>query len=390
VRRRIAAFTALILLATLSGAAPLGAETPEDTIRRAREEREAAQAAQAEVARDLDVLETEDDELLAALTTLNEQILAQQARVAEAQANLDRLKDEIGTLNDNIILTRQRGEIIRMQGIKRAVQTYVQPTDPLAASILSGGDLQEATRRQTLFRFATLNDVEIRDELRGVDDELVVLEAEVARKQAEAIVQEAELAAVLSDLEANKVAQEAIRTTLGDRITLIEEQLAQMEAEEAEIVRIILHAQAEIAAREARERQADLGSVSPSGLIMPAGGWITSGFGTRRHPILGTVRNHSGVDISGASGNPIWAAQGGTVILAGGKGGYGNTVMIDHGGYVTLYAHMSRIRVSNGQSVSQGTRIGDIGSTGLSTGPHLHFEVRVGGVPVNPSSYLPG
>jgi murein DD-endopeptidase MepM/ murein hydrolase activator NlpD len=64
--------------------------------------------------------------------------------------------------------------------------------------------------------------------------------------------------------------------------------------------------------------------------------------------------------------------------------------MIDHGGYVTLYAHMSRIRVSNGQSVSQGTRIGDIGSTGLSTGPHLHFEVRVGGVPVNPSSYLPG
>ncbi|MFT5531548.1 MAG: murein DD-endopeptidase MepM/ murein hydrolase activator NlpD [Candidatus Poriferisodalaceae bacterium] len=389
-RRHFAAAAALILFAAMFSGTSLGAEAPEETIRRAREEREAAQAEQAMVARDLDVLEAEDDDMLAALAVLNEQIEAQQDRVAEAQANLERLAEEIGTLNDSIILTRQRGEIIRMQGVERAVQTYVQPTEPITTSILSGGDLQEATRRLTLFRFATLNDVEIRDGLRGVDAELVVLEAEVARKQIEAVAQEEALALVLADLDTNKVAQEALRAALAERITLIETQLAQMEAEEAELVRIIRQAQAEIAAREARNRQADLSRTSPSGLVMPAGGWITSAFGSRRHPILGTVRNHSGVDISGSTGNPVWAAQGGTVILAGTKGGYGNTVTIDHGGYVTLYAHMSRIRVSNGASVSQGTRIGDIGSTGLSTGPHLHFEVRVGGVPVNPASYLPG
>ena len=165
---------------------------------------------------------------------------------------------------------------------------------------------------------------------------------------------------------------------------------------ERELANIIRQAQAEIRACEARERaaaernaQPSLGNQSPEGFIMPAGGWITSGFGTRRHPILGTVRNHAGVDISGRTGNPVWAVQSGVVITAGSLGGYGKTVIVDHGGYTTLYAHMNAIHVSAGDRVSQGTRVGDIGSTGLSTGPHLHFEVRIGGVAQNPAKYLP-
>ena len=190
--------------------------------------------------------------------------------------------------------------------------------------------------------------------------------------------------------------QERLRTALSDQIATIEDELAEMERQERQLATIIRQAQAEIRARDAREaaeraRTAppDLGNRSPEGFILPTGGWITSGFGPRRHPILGGVRNHAGVDFSGAVGNPVWAVQGGVVITATNLGGYGNTVIIDHGGYTTLYAHMHQLRVTVGQQVAQGTRVGDIGSTGMSTGPHLHFEVRIGGVADNPAKYLP-
>ena len=98
---------------------------------------------------------------------------------------------------------------------------------------------------------------------------------------------------------------------------------------------------------------------------------------------------HNGVDMNAGSGQAIVAASSGTVIFAGVKGGYGNTIMVDHGGgMVTLYAHQSKFAVSAGQSVKRGQTIGYVGSTGVSTGPHLHFEVRIGGNPVNPAKYL--
>jgi murein DD-endopeptidase MepM/ murein hydrolase activator NlpD len=98
---------------------------------------------------------------------------------------------------------------------------------------------------------------------------------------------------------------------------------------------------------------------------------------------------HTGIDISAHSGTPIKAAAGGEVVFAGWWGGYGNVVIIDHGGGIsTLYAHCSAIYVRKGQSVSQGEVIAAVGSTGLSTGPHLHFEVRKNGKPVDPLGYL--
>lgn len=123
----------------------------------------------------------------------------------------------------------------------------------------------------------------------------------------------------------------------------------------------------------------------------PSSTYITSRFGTRVHPITGETRSHDGMDIAANTGANILAADGGKVVLAEVYGGYGNCVMIDHGnGYVTLYGHMSSIAVYNGQTVSQGDVIGYVGSTGLSTGPHLHFEVRTGGGKIDPEQFFSG
>jgi murein DD-endopeptidase MepM/ murein hydrolase activator NlpD len=396
VRRRLSLIVIVCGCVLGASAYATAQESPQDTIREAREEREKSRQEQAELAGELDVLEAEDDELIAALAAINDQVELQETRVTEAQAELDRIRDEIGTLNDQIILTRQRSEAMRRQALERVVRSYTQPSEPLSSSLLTSNDLHDGTRRQTLFRFATLGDIDLRDELRGVDDDLVTLEASAEDKQLQATEQQQLVAGVLAELETSQGVQENLRAALQDQIALIEDELDEMERQEVELARVIRHAQAEIAAErarkaaeEARNAAPKLEQRSPAGFIMPSGGWITSGFGTRRHPILGTVRNHAGVDFSGATGNPVWTVQSGVVITAGTLGGYGKTVIVDHGGYTTLYAHMSKIRVSVGDSIAQGTRVGDIGSTGLSTGPHLHFEVRVGGVAQNPTKYLP-
>jgi len=115
---------------------------------------------------------------------------------------------------------------------------------------------------------------------------------------------------------------------------------------------------------------------------------LTSSFGARRHPVLGRMRMHKGVDYGAGSGTPIMAAGDARVDYIGWKGGYGRVVILDHGrGYSTLYGHMSRFgKIRPGQRIDQGTLIGYVGSTGLATGPHLHYEFRVGGVHRNPLS----
>jgi murein DD-endopeptidase MepM/ murein hydrolase activator NlpD len=157
-----------------------------------------------------------------------------------------------------------------------------------------------------------------------------------------------------------------------------ERETAQLQSESAAIAAFL------------RGRGGGKAAVSPRGMAWPASGPLTSGYGWRTHPIFGTRRFHAGIDIGAPSGASIVAAGTGRVIFVGQKSGYGNATIIDHGGGIaTLYAHQSAIGVSNGTTVAIGQRIGSVGCTGYCTGPHLHFEVRVNGDPVDPMGWLP-
>ncbi len=135
------------------------------------------------------------------------------------------------------------------------------------------------------------------------------------------------------------------------------------------------------------------GAISSKGWARPAAGYISSSFGYRTHPIYNVVRLHAGTDLAGGCGIPIYAARGGQVVYAGWNGGYGNFILINHGdGISTGYAHIAtgKTFVRYGEQVSTGTHIADVGSTGGSTGCHLHFEVREGGKAINPVPFMRG
>ena len=177
-------------------------------------------------------------------------------------------------------------------------------------------------------------------------------------------------------------------------------EVAQMEnlsaAEEAQLEALIQERQRELEAeREAERRAAGIAGkpmpseAGPGGFAWPVSGTITSPYGWRSNPFGGSPDFHPGLDIAAPMGTTVTAAASGTVILAQWYGGYGNFVMIDHGGNVSSgYGHLSAIYVSVGQQVQRGQAIGAVGSTGHSTGPHVHFEIRVNGKPVDPTPRL--
>jgi murein DD-endopeptidase MepM/ murein hydrolase activator NlpD len=230
------------------------------------------------------------------------------------------------------------------------------------------------------------------------------------RKEAEAHVAaiEADLERTRLELAQQQQAQDEARSQLdslaSERQNLValasvqrrhvESEVAQMEslsaAEEAGLEALIQERERELAA----ERQASgiAGGVEgggPGSFSWPVNGTITSPFGWRSNPFGGGPEFHQGLDIAAPLGTTVTAAAAGTVIMAQWYGGYGNYILIDHGGsYSTGYGHLSAIYVSVGQTVARGQAIGAVGSTGQSTGPHLHFEIRIAGKPVDPAPRL--
>ena len=277
-----------------------------------------------------------------------------------------------------------------------------------------------------------LTRIDMVNEVMSYDEQL---EAEyiAARENVEAL--EAEAETMFADNEANRAELETKKAQLEADIDAACQLMAQMENDiddyneileqeeqtKAEIEDLIVEKEAELQAAKAAEEAARLaalaaaqaaaaaaaqqaqgsitapaadnsdGTSSGGGFMWPSyTSHITSYYGMRTNPVSGIYKNHDGVDIGASYGTAIYASAGGTVITAGWYGGYGNCVMVNHGnGYTTLYGHMSSIAVSVGQSVSQGQVLGYVGSTGNSTGPHLHFEVRASstGGTINPMSF---
>lgn len=189
--------------------------------------------------------------------------------------------------------------------------------------------------------------------------EKLIVQAEQKKQEVSNILDEK--TALLSSTRANKKA--------------LLEMEAQLTAKEKEIQRIL--------------ESLRYGSAPTGKLLWPVAGKLTSGFGNRHHPIFGGGRMHTGIDLAAPNGTPIYAADGGEVIQCSYSGGYGYSILIYHGGgFATFYAHLSGFAVSQGQMVKRGQLIGYVGSTGWTTGPHLHFEVRINGAAQNPLGYL--
>lgn len=207
-----------------------------------------------------------------------------------------------------------------------------------------------------------------------------------------------------NQIENLKNEQEASKSSLQQQTATLAQKRRESENYIAELERDIeayKKAYAEKEAAEASLRSQLQGSLSRSSGVnvvigngeftwpLPGYSATSSSYGWRTHPILGTRKFHSGADIPAPTGTTIYAAAGGRVVIAGWNGGYGNCVSIDHGnGKATLYGHMSSIAVSNGQTVQKGQVIGRVGSTGMSTGAHLHFEVLINGTHTNPLQYF--
>ena len=188
-----------------------------------------------------------------------------------------------------------------------------------------------------------------------------------------------------------------IQNNLEERQAEYDEIMAAEDAANANIDKLVAELEAQRRAEQANNgggsSGAGSGANSTGSFIWPVASYVyvSSRFGQRVHPITGEIKNHTGIDIASNQGTTIYAADGGTITLAAWNGGYGNCVMIDHSnGYVTLYGHMSSIAVSQGQTVSQGDTIGYVGSTGNSTGPHLHFEVLKNGTRIDPEQFFSG
>lgn len=406
-------------------ASGVAAQTEE--ISQLRADRDAVREERTRAAADLNPLLAANDEIEQALRVLEEDLATKVAELDATRSQLERARLDIIDAQDQVIQQQQKIIDLRAQLSRQAITAYVQPEAETANDVLSAGDLNEGERRRALVSAVQRSRADILDELRAAEAsrELAVARAEDARRDIEsrqllAEQQVAEVDAAIAD-------QQRLEFILSERIADFQAEVDLLSSEEAqlqaEITGLIIEEEArQEAIREAARVQAErervarelerqrleqvaalargetpaettvdranagLAQAPPTGtgaLSWPVRGEVTSRFGPR------WGRQHNGIDVAANTGTTVASSGSGTVIAAGTAGGFGQRVLIDHGGgLVTLYAHLSSINVSRGQSVGPGTAIGAVGCTGSCTGPHLHFETRVNGVAYDPYTYL--
>ncbi len=350
----------------------------------------AASADRSSLARGIQATSARMDAVLDSMASLRMDVLAVAAELSQKQGALRDVRSELHAKYQALALTRSELGTARDDAAQYAIESYMGaglgvPTVALSAKAwtdigigLAYLDQVTASGIDTVERFESL----ITEEQRA-SDTIVAHEATLTADLVELETAEERLGSLQNELQrSNDALQEEYRqqrsllASYDAEIEEIEVEIAALEKEQSSIKKVIAE-------------RAKAAGAAPGTLRRPVPGGISSGFGPRIHPIYGYSLMHNGVDMNGGMGQKIVAAAAGTVFFAGVKGGYGNSIMIDHGGgMVTLYAHQSSFAVSNGQKVNAGQVIGYVGTSGVSTGPHLHFEVRINGNPVNPVKYF--
>ncbi len=388
---------ALICVALFATLVPAAASEDTDEIKEAKTEREDARRQQLEAKIELELIKAEDLEVVEALDAATELVQLQQAKVDASTQRLSAARETLAQAELALEWAQADIDLLRDRAVEAAVQSYVGLQDERAAAWLNTDDATDAAHKVALLDTVNSDTFDVLDQLRSIEEQRSALLDQAEQATSDASEIEADLAVSLVDLRAKQEIQLQLKAEVDARRERWEKALENAEAEEERLSNWIKAEQDRIEEELRRKREAALGLPRSNPGIVGNGGWawptsggVASGFGPRLHPILGYYRMHSGMDIGGAQGQAIWAAHDGVVSLAGWNGGYGNTVIVGHGdATTTLYAHMSAFAVGPGDYVVAGQVIGYVGSTGLSTGPHLHFEVRINGAPVDPAPYLP-
>jgi murein DD-endopeptidase MepM/ murein hydrolase activator NlpD len=319
--------------------------------------------------------------------TAETELQAAAERLGAVSTDLDRAEAKFAATD--VDLTAAKRELA-----DRAVSAYIhQPTAQAASVLLEGQNFRELAATRDFLRAYVEAQARSVDRYRSLRDDLDTERQSLGALRTDVSAQRDIVAVHRDGLLTARTKQDALRVQVaaeeGTQKALLAEVQSRVKEFEAQIA--ALKKESDAIGRLLRQRQSGQ-KLAPSGkgvLAVPVPGPITSGFGMRVHPILHTQRMHTGIDFGASTGTPIRAAADGVVVVAEVRGGYGNTVILDHGNTLaTLYAHQSRIAVTAGQTVAKGTIVGYVGSTGLATGPHLHFEVRVTGNPVDPMKYL--
>ncbi|MBS1403116.1 MAG: peptidoglycan DD-metalloendopeptidase family protein [Oscillospiraceae bacterium] len=340
------------------------------------------QSKQASIVEQKEALDQENELARQEIAVVEEQIVAYDGLIDDKTAELDTAKAEE---EEQAVLFRSRVRELEENG----KISYI-------AILLESKSLSDLLSRIDMIGEIIAYDKKVEDELIAAREKVEEAKQELEDARSEQEDKKAELETQKAELEQKIASASALIADLQSDIDAAKKAADEFEAAERSVQAQIDQQVAALRQQEEQQQQKDP-SYDPgaangaTGSMMwpcPSTHYVTSKFGWRYHPIFHENRYHSGVDIGAGYGATIVAADGGTVITAGSVSGYGNCVVINHGnGLTTLYGHMSSIAVSVGQRVSKGQTIGYVGSTGNSTGPHLHWEVSVNGQRVNPLNY---
>lgn len=306
----------------------------------------------------------------------------------QAQANnLQKKSDALqGKINDNQAKLEKKQQEMQERMLiyrKRLRDIYINGQINYLDVLLGAKDFSDFSSRMYLLQKIISRDLELLEKLKQDA-------AEITSRKEQLAAEMKEIKATQTELEAKKAKVNKLREQRAYMLYKAQEEEQSSQEEYERLLAISENIASMLRNMEAGGGGAPAGQGGTGQFMWPCNGPITSYYGWRTHPIFGTTKYHSGMDIAVDSGTPIHAADSGTIVYSGWLGGYGNCVMIDHGGgLVTLYAHNSALNVGEGQYVSKGTVVAYAGSTGYSTGPHCHFEVRLHGELTEPLNYLP-